>query len=378
MCQPHSSSGCLCSLVCWGWGPHFPCGHTLLSGPDSRLGASLQVPVGRADGHAALTARHLVTLGAEQRMLASDTDRDPAAPVQASGLPSGGISLGQWSSNLGEASPLLTKLLSPAWTQGSWHRGPRVACSQVLISNNTAGPMWGVQVVRDIRRHVVPGPSLGSVTEGVPGVLSASLEPRWVFPGAHAAMDAIRDPSRLGATRNVPQVLLDLTQGQLSWVQTRKEGSACHVSSWGWTGDSRQGSVTSLQVHAELLLPLCRSSPLGIWGPWGYFLTPLRASDHSPSAILTCPVPSPLPGHSDQMWMTLAGNSILTLPDPNGGSRPSPARLCAQASGLLIHTAAGGQKAVPGWWSALREKLWGTFLGQHRLGTLFPVLWVGF
>lgn len=285
-----------CVLEAGGWEPRFPCGHTLLSGPDSRLGASLQVPVGRADGHAALTARHLITLGAEQRMLASDTDRDPAAPVQASGLPSGEISLGQWSSNLGEASPLLTKLLSPAWTQGSWHRGPRVACSQVLISNNTAGPTWGVQVVRDIRRHVIPGPSLGSVTGGVPGVLSASLQPRWVFPGAHAAMDAIRDPSGLGATCNVPQVLLDLTQGQLPWVQSCKEGSACHVSSWGWPGDSRQGSVTSLQVHAELLLPLCRSSPLGIWDPRGYFLTPPGLRTILPPRFLPALCPAPCQG----------------------------------------------------------------------------------
>lgn len=74
--------------------------------------------------------------------------------------------------------------------------------------------------------------------------------------------------------------------------------------------------------------------------------------------------------------MTLAGNSILTLPDPNGGSRPRPARLCAQASGLLIHPAAEGSAWLG--WSALRDKLWGTFLGLHRLGTLFPVLWVGF
>ena len=87
------------------------------------------------------------------------------------------------------------------------------------------------------------------------------------------------------------------------------------------------------------------------------------------------------------MWVTLAGNSTLILPDPKGDSVPRPAGLHVQGSGSLTSTLLSGDRGqcpvgvapmLAAEWSKLRGRLRGTFLWIHTLGVFFPVLWVGF
>lgn len=164
-------------------------------------------------------------------------------------------------------------------------------------------------------------PAWAQRPKGPPGAFFASLGPLWVFPGAHAAVDAISDPRGLRAAQNVLQVLLYLTQGQLHKGR-RCVKRALHVASPAGAGPgtaAREATQASKSI-AELLLPLGRSSPSGIWGLPGHFLTPPRLRTvWTPSSLQNAYLPRaqpPCQGAGDQMWMTRAGNSTLTLPDP--------------------------------------------------------------